>query len=84
MKPNLWPEVPKTMNEPELQTARILAQLRQNDPIAEQALATTIVPCLIKATLAVLPMFVTEIGKCLAENVAPDGYDPKPDENRCN
>jgi len=71
------------MNKPELQAAHLLAQLRQTDPIAEQALATTILPCALKALFTALPVFIAELGKCLAQNLSPDAYDPAPDPDRC-
>jgi len=70
------------MQKPQFETARLLAELRQKDPMAEQALATTIVPCAIQALMAALPVFIAELGKCLAQNIAPDGYDPAEDK-RC-
>lgn len=72
------------MQKPQFETARLLAELRAKDPDAESALAGTILPCVIQALLTALPTFIESLGKCIADNTAPDGYDPAPDTQRCD
>lgn len=70
------------MNTDDQHVAQIFDELEERDPNAARALATPPFPCVIKAAFAAAQAFAIALAQCLAENTAPDGYNPKPD-SRC-
>ena len=73
---------PQQMDRPTQLTIELLDDLLDRDADAAQALADTIIPCLIRGLYAAMPTFIQTVGQCILEQMKQPGYNPAPDQ-RC-
>jgi len=67
---------------PREQAIQLIDELAEKNNDLATALQGTIVPCLLTAALAALPVFIEKIAECLHQNTGPDAYAPRQD-TRC-